>query len=186
VVVPPFLWPQYLVVRTAGDPRALAADVRNAVWSVDASQAVSNIRAMDDIFDTELQSRNTQLTLVGAFALLAFVMASIGLYGVLSYAVAQRVPEIGVRLALGAGRVTVVGETLREAVWLAGVGVALGLAAAFAATRVLAASLFGVTPVDAGTFAGTAFLLAIMALFASALPAARAASVDPVRVLRAE
>jgi predicted permease len=185
-IVPPFLWPQYLVVRTAGDPRALAGAVRSAVWSVDASQAVSNVRAMDDIFDTELQTRSTQLTLVGAFAVLAFLMAAIGLYGVLAYAVAQRLPEIGVRVALGAGRATVVGETVREAVWLAGAGVVCGVSVAFAVTRVLAASLFGVTPLDAGTFGGTAMVLVVMALLASSVPAARAASVDPVRVLRAE
>jgi putative ABC transport system permease protein len=185
-VVPPFLWPQHLIVRTAGDPRGYASAVRNAVWSVDPEQAASNIRTMDDVFDAELRDRNTQLTLVAAFAILALVMASVGLYGVLSYSVAQRLRDIGVRVALGAGRATVVVETLRGALLLASVGIALGLGVAVGVSRVLQAWLFEVTPLDATTFAATATLLALMALLASAIPAARGASVDPVRVLRAE
>jgi len=184
--VPAFLWPQYLVVRTSGDPLALASAVRAAVWSVDRDQAVSNIRTMDDVFDVELQNRSTQLTLVGAFAVLAFVMASIGLYGVLSYTVAQRLPEIGVRVALGAARTTVVADTLRGSMRLAALGIAIGLSAAWALSRGLQQWLFDVSPLDASTFIGTAALLAVMALLASAIPAARGASVDPVRVLRAE
>jgi len=184
--IPPFLWPQYLVVRTAGDPLSIAAAVRAAVWSVDRDQAVSNMRTMDDVFNVELQNRNTQLTLVGAFALLAFVMAGIGLYGVLAYTVAQRLPEIGVRVALGAARTTVVMDTLRSAMALAAIGIALGLAAAVAVSRALQTWLFGVGPLDVSTFVGTALLLAVMALLASAVPAARGASVDPVRVLRTE
>jgi predicted permease len=184
--VPPFLWPQYLVVRTAGDPLAVASAVRGAVWSVDRDQAVSNIRTMDDVFDLELQNRNTQLTLVGAFSLLAFVMAGIGLYGVLAYTVAQRFPEIGIRLALGAARSRVVAETLRGAMGLAGIGIAVGLGTAFGVSRGLQRWLFEVSPLDASTFAATAFLLAVMAVLASAVPAARGASVDPCRVLRSE
>jgi ABC-type antimicrobial peptide transport system permease subunit len=141
---------------------------------------------MDDIFDTELLNRNTQMTLVTSFALLALAMASIGLYGVLAYTVAQRLPEIGVRLALGAARGTVVVETLRGALMLVGAGIALGVAVAVAISRALQAWLFGVTPLDATTFAGTVVVLAVMALVASAVPAARGASVDPARVLRAE
>jgi putative ABC transport system permease protein len=184
--VPPFLWPQYLVIRTAGDPRAVAGAVREAVWSVDGEQAVSNMRTMDDVFDAELLNRNTQVTLVASFALLALVMASIGLYGVLAYTVAQRLPEIGVRLALGAGRATVVAETLRGALVLVAAGIAIGLGVAVAVSRVLQSWLFGVAPLDVPTLAGTAVLLGLMALLASAVPAARGASVDPCRVLRAE
>jgi ABC-type antimicrobial peptide transport system permease subunit len=156
------------------------------VWSVDPEQAVANIRSMDDIFDTELLNRNTQTTLVTLFALLALAMGSIGLYGLLAYTVAQRLPEIGVRLALGAARATVVLETLRGALGLVGAGIALGVVVAVAASRALQAWLFGVTPLDATTFAGTVVVLAVMALVASAVPAARGASVDPARVLRAE
>ncbi len=120
--------------------------VREAVWSVDRDQAVSNLRTMDDIFEAELLSRNTQLTLVGAFALLALVMAAIGLYGVLAYTVAQRLPEIGIRVALGAARATVVVETLRNAMVLAAAGIALGLGVAVAVSRALRSWLFGVEP----------------------------------------
>ena len=183
---PSFFWPQYLVVRTVGDPLALAAAVRQAVWSVDAEQAASNIRTMDDIFDVELRNRSTQLTLVGAFALLAFVMAGIGLYGVLAYTVAQRLPEIGVRVALGAARSRVVVETVRGAMTLALAGIALGLGIALAVSRALQQWLFAVSPLDASTFAGTALLLALMTLLASAIPAARGASVNPCTVLRSE
>jgi ABC-type antimicrobial peptide transport system permease subunit len=165
---------------------AVAGALRTAVWSVDPEQAVSNVRVMDEIFDVELQNRNTQLTLVGAFALLAFVMASVGLYGVLAYAVALRAPEIGLRMALGAPRLSVVAETVRGAMFLAACGIGIGLAAAVAVMRVLQTWLFGVTPLDLPTFAGTAVLLALTALLASAIPAARGASVDPCRVLRAE
>jgi putative ABC transport system permease protein len=182
----PFLWPQHLLVRTSGNPTALAAAVRQAVWSVDPEQAAANIRSMDEIFDLELQSRSTQLTLVAAFAILAFVMAAIGLYGVLAYAVAQRLPEIGVRVALGAARSTILTETLRGAMLLAGAGIVIGLVTAVGVTRLLRSWLFGVEPLDASTFVGTGLLLAVMALLASAIPAVRGASVDPVRVLRAE
>ena len=185
-VAAPFLWPQHLLVRTSGDPTALAAAVRQAVWSVDPEQAAANIRTMGDMFDLELQSRSTQLTLAAAFAILAFVMAAIGLYGVLAYAVAQRLPEIGVRVALGAARGSILAETLRGALLLAGTGIVLGLVTAVGVTRLLQAWLFGVEPLDASTFIATAVLLAVMALLASAIPAARGASVDPVRVLRAE
>lgn len=184
--VPAFLWPEYLVVRTTGDPLALASAVRQAVWSVDPEQSVSNMRSMDDIFNVELLNRQTQLTLVGSFAIVAFVMAAIGVYGVISYTVAQRMPEIGIRLALGASRARVVVETLRSAMMVAAAGIVLGLAAAVAVTRVLQASLFGVTPLDASTMAVAAALLAVMALLASSIPAARGASVDPNRMLRAE
>ena len=133
--------------------------MREAVWSVDRDQAVSNLRTMDDIFEAELLSRNTQLTLVGAFALLALVMAAIGLYGVLAYSVAQRLPEIGIRVALGAARATVVVETLRNAMVLAAAGIVLGLGLAVAVSRALQSSLFGVEPLDVSTLAGTAVLL---------------------------
>jgi predicted permease len=184
--VPAFFWPQYLLVRTGGDPAAVAASVREAVWSVDREQAVSNVRTMDGIFEAELLSRNTQLTLVAAFAGLALVMAAIGLYGVLAYAVAQRLPEIGIRVALGAARKTVVVQIVRGAMTLAVAGLALGLALAVGVSRALRSSLFGVEPLDASTFVGTALLLVVVALLASAIPAVRGASVDPCRVLRAD
>jgi putative ABC transport system permease protein len=182
----PFFWPQHLVVRTQGDPLALSTVVRRAVLDVDPDEPVSNVRSMDQVFDAELLNRNTQMTLIGAFAVLALLMAAVGLYGVLSYTVAQRTPEIGLRMALGAQRSTVTLEIVRGALVLAALGLALGLAGAFALTRLLTSWLFSVSPADPATFAATALLVAIVSLLASYVPARRAASVDPLSVLRAE
>lgn len=182
----PFMWPQHLLVRTDGDPMALAAAVRAAVWSVDADQPVASIRSMEEIFDAELANRNLQMMLVGGFAVLALVLASVGLYGVLSYAVAQRTTEIGVRIALGAERRNVIGAVLQSAVLLAASGIGIGIAAAFGATRLLSSFLFGVSPTDPITFGAVPALLLAVALLAAYVPARRAARVDPVEALRAE
>jgi putative ABC transport system permease protein len=186
VVNSPLLWPQHLVVRTKGDPLALSASVRRAVWDVDPDQPVSSIRSMDEIFDAELLNRNTQMTLFSAFAALALVLASVGLYGVLSYTVAQRTSEIGLRMALGAQRATVVGEVVRKGLLLVALGFMLGLAGAFALTRLLTSFLFGIQPTDPATVAAVSALLLFVAILASYIPARRAAGVDPVSALRAE
>jgi putative ABC transport system permease protein len=180
----PFFWPSHLVVRTESDPMVLSAAVRDVVWDVDTNQPVSSIRSMSQIFDEELASRNTQLTLVGGFAVLALLLASAGLYGVLSYTVAQRAPEIGVRMALGAQRGNVLRSVLRSALLLAVFGVLLGLAASFGLSRVLASFLFGVSPTDPATFVAVPVLLVLVAILASYIPARRAASVDPISALR--
>jgi putative ABC transport system permease protein len=141
---------------------------------------------MSQVFDQQLSNRSTQLTLIAAFALLTLLIASVGLYAVLSYSVAQQLREIGVRMALGARRLSVVVGVLREGFVLTAIGVALGLAAAFAGTRLLAAWLYEVGATDPITFAATALLLAVVAIAATALPAFRGASVNPSTVLRAE
>ncbi|HUK36534.1 MAG TPA: FtsX-like permease family protein [Vicinamibacterales bacterium] len=143
-----FMWPQHLVVRAAGDPLALAAAVRRAVSDVDPDEPVSNIQSMEQVFAADVLNRNTQMILVAVFAALALVMASVGLYGVLSYTVTRRLPEIGVRMALGAARTTVVMEIVRGALLLAASGIVLGAAGAFAATRLLVSSLFSVSRAD--------------------------------------
>jgi putative ABC transport system permease protein len=182
----PFFWPQHLVVRTAGEPLALGGAVRNAVWDVDPDQPVSRIRSMGEVFDAELANRNTQLTLVGAFAVLALVLAAVGLYGVLSYTVAQRTSEIGLRMALGAQASTVVRAVVRGALLLAALGLVLGLAGALALTRLLQAFLFGVSAADPLTFAAATVLLLLVTGAAAYLPARRAANVDPMAALRDE
>jgi predicted permease len=181
-----FFWPRYLVVRTDVEPVTLAAAVRSAVWGVDADQPVASVRSMREVLDAELTSRNTQMTLVGSFAVLALLLAAVGLYGVLSYTVAQRTAEIGLRMALGAQVPTVVRGVVRGALGLAAVGIALGLAGAFGLTRFLSAFLFGVSSSDPATFGAVAVLLVLVTIAASWIPARRAASVDPVSALRSE
>jgi putative ABC transport system permease protein len=182
----PFLWPQYLVARTEGDPLALAAAVRAAVWEVDPGQPVADVRSMDQVLDGELAGRDVQLTLVGGFALLALLMAAVGLYGVLAYTVTQRAGEIGVRIALGAQRAGEVARVVRGALLLAALGLAPGLLGALVLTRFLRSLLFAVEPTDPATFAAAAAVVLSVAALASWVPARRAARVDPVTVLRAE
>jgi ABC-type antimicrobial peptide transport system permease subunit len=173
-------------VRTQTEPLALAAAVRRAIWDIDANQPVASTRPMQDVLDRDVASRSTQLTLVGAFAALAVLLASVGLYGVLSYTIAQRTAEIGLRMALGAQTGNVVADVLRGALRLASIGVVLGLAGAFGVTRFLSSFLFGVSPMDPATLAGVASVLVAVTVVASWLPALRAARVDPMAALRSE
>jgi putative ABC transport system permease protein len=182
----PFMWPRQIVVRTSGDPLALAPAVRRAIWGVDSDQPVSSVRAMGDVLDAELSNRNTQLTLIGSFALLALVLAAVGLYGVLSYTVSQRTNEIGLRMALGAEPKSVVGAIVRSALGTALLGIGVGLLAAYALTRTIASFLYGVSPTDPTTAAAVAGALLGVAALAAFVPARRAASVNPMTALRAE
>jgi putative ABC transport system permease protein len=182
----PFFWPQHLVVRTAGEPLSLSSAVRRAVRDVDPNQPVSNLRTMDAMLDGELLNRNTQLMLVATFAVLALLLASMGLYGVLSYDVTRRTSEIGLRMALGARRGELVRSVVGRAVWLAVAGIGLGLAGSLAMGRALTSLLYGVEPTDPATFAAVAALLVLVAVFAAYFPARRAASVDPLLALRTE
>lgn len=180
-----FLWPQYLVVRTKDDPMKQAAAVRRIIRDVDAGQPV-DFRTMGDVLDEQLADRNTQLTLVGGFAGLALLLASIGLYGVLSYTIARRSSEIGLRMALGAQRASVVGAVVRNALLMALIGLAFGLAGALALSRLFASLLFGVRSTDPATYAVVSVTLLLVALLASYVPARRAADVDPATALRIE
>jgi putative ABC transport system permease protein len=182
----PFLWPRHLVFRTAGDSLPVASAVRDAIWDVDPNQSITWIRPMTDLIDDDLASRSTQLVLFGVFAGVALLLAAVGLYGVLAYAVAQRTAEIGVRMALGAPRASVVRSVVGRALLLAAVGLAFGIVGAFGATRLIASFLFGVTPNDVATFAGVAAVILFVSGCASYFPARRAAAVDPISVLRTE
>ena len=178
--------PRYLLVRTQGDPLALAASVRDAVWAVDPNQPVSTIGTMSDVLDAELVDRGTQLTLIGGFAVAALLLASVGLYGVLSYTITQRTSEIGLRMALGARRRIVVCAVPKNGLSLTAVGILFGLVAALGFSRLLASFLFNVEPADPAIFLGVAALLLVVAVVASCLPAGRAASVEPISALRVE
>jgi putative ABC transport system permease protein len=184
-VIESFAWPRYLVVRTKDDPMSLATAVREVVHAVDPDQPVG-VRSMSDVFDAAVGNRATQLTLVGGFAGLGLLLAAIGLFGVLSYTVARRTSEIGLRMALGAQRANVVGSVVRSALLTAVVGLAIGLAGALALSRLLASSLFGVQPTDPATLAAVSAVVLVVALVASYVPARRAADVDPVSALRTE
>ncbi|MBV8457813.1 MAG: ABC transporter permease [Acetobacteraceae bacterium] len=178
--------PRELIVRTKENPAAQTEAIRRRIWSVNPQQPVSRVRTMDELIDLDVADRKQQTTLLGTFAGLAMLLACIGLYGVLSYAVTQRSREIGVRIALGASAANisrmVVGHGLRVTV----TGLVIGFAISWAATRVMSKLLYGVTATDPSVFAGMATMLAVVALAACWIPARRASSVDPVRVLREE
>ncbi|RPI61081.1 MAG: FtsX-like permease family protein, partial [Lysobacterales bacterium] len=182
----PFMWPRQMVVRTAGDPLALAPALRRAIWAIDPTQPVSSVRAMSEVLDTELANRDMQLTLTGAFALIALLLAAVGLYGVLSYTVSQNTNEIGLRMALGARQAAVVAGLVRSALATAVVGVGIGLLAATVLTDVIASFLYGVSPTDPATAAAVAGVLLVVAALAAFVPAVRAARINPVIALRAE
>jgi putative ABC transport system permease protein len=174
------------VVRTNGDPASLAPPIRTAIWSVDAEVPVFDIRRMSDIVSRSLGTRRFTLTMLSSFAALALVLAALGLYGVLSYAVAQRTSELGVRLALGATPRRVLGLVLGDGLRLTITGVVLGLLLGVATSRAMSDLLFGVGAFDPASFALAIVVLLIVALAASLIPARRAARVDPIVALRAE
>jgi putative ABC transport system permease protein len=173
-----------LVVRAAADPRLLAAAVRGAVWAVDAERPVTHIATMDQMMQVSLARRLLTLRLLLVFASIAVLLAMVGIYGVLSYAVAERTREIGVRMALGAPRRSIVVLVVGGGALYVGAGLAIGTGLALAASRFLGGLLFGVTAQDPLTYAGLALLLAMVALLAAWLPARRAARLDPLIATR--
>jgi predicted permease len=180
-------WPfMAFVVRTGIEPGSASSAVEAAVHSVDKEQAVYNIRTMSDVISTSLSPRRLRMLLIGSFAFLALILACVGIYGVMAYAVVQRTREIGIRIALGAGRADVLRVIVAGALKLALAGVAIGAALSFALTRFLSKMLYGVQPTDAPTFLGVCALLVFMAVVASYIPAWRATRVDPLTALRTE
>ena len=178
--------PGYLVIRTSAEPASLTAAVRREVHAVDPEQPVSNVQTMAEILGEESAQRRVGMTLLAAFAGLALLLASLGIYGVLSFFVAQRTQEIGVRLALGASPRSILALVLGKGMRLTLAGLGLGLLGAFALTRLIESQLFGVSASDPVTYAGLALLLACVALLACYLPARRATKVDPMVALRYE
>jgi putative ABC transport system permease protein len=183
----PWFAPRDLVVRSAAvEPMSLLPAVKDAIHAVDPEQAVANVRTFDEVLDEEVVQRRLGASLVAAFAALALLLASLGVYGVLSHFVAQHTSEIGVRVALGASRRDILSLVLGKGMTLALSGVALGLLGGLALTRLVSSLLYGVGAADPLTFAAAASLLAALALLACYLPARRAIQVDPMVAIRCE
>jgi putative ABC transport system permease protein len=178
--------PRDLSIRTSRDPLSLAGAVRQAVWSVDRDQPVSNVMTLDDLLDQEVAQRRVQAALLGSLAALALILACVGIYGVLSYLVTQRTQEIGIRVALGANATAVFRTVAGQGMALAAIGIGAGTAAALALSRLLASLLFGVEATDPITYAGAVIVFTAVALLACYFPARRAARVDPMVALRYE
>jgi len=175
-----------LVARVSGDARSFAPALRDAIWTVDRDQPVVRIATMDDLVAASAAARRFALRLFEAFALVALILAGIGLYGVLSGSVAERVRELAIRSALGASREEVIGLVLRQGLVLTAAGIAIGLGGAMAASSAIATLLFGITRLDPLTYASVAALLTAVSVAACSLPAWRAANIDPALALKAE
>jgi predicted permease len=175
-----------LVVRTTGEPQSVAGAVREQIRALDANLPVAEVKTLRDQLDLSLFPSRLAAWILGGFGVLALLLAAIGIYGVVSYSVAQRTREIGVRMALGAKEKDVLGLVLGEGLFVIAIGLAVGLLLAFAATRVIAGFLYGVGATDPLTFASVPLLLGFIALVASYIPARRATKVDPLVALRYE
>ena len=175
-----------LVVRTTGDPLRLAPATRAAVRELDKDLPVSEMAALADNLSTSTRSRRFSVALLGAFALLALVLAAVGIYGVISYSVTRRTHEMGIRMALGAERGRIERMVVGRALLLGGAGVAIGIAGGLALTRLLRSMLYGVSATDPAVFAGASLFLLAVAALAGYVPARRAARVDPCVALRNE
>jgi predicted permease len=180
-------WPMMTIVtKTAGDPSSFAAAIRGALQRIDPDLPVGRVSTMDAIARDSTGSRRFPMMLLGAFGIVALALAVVGVYGVVSYLVAQRTREIGIRVALGARRAQVLRLVVTGAMRPVAAGLVLGAAGAFFASRLLGTLLFGVSPGDPGVIAGIAALLAVAAVAASLVPGARATRVDPITVLKVE
>lgn len=176
----------FIMTRTEGDPMRLANTIREKVLEVDRDQPVSDVRTMEQVFEATLGQRRLTMLLLGAFAGVALLLATVGIYGSIAYSVAQRTQEVGIRRALGAQQGDILRLILKQGLRLALAGVAAGVGGAFALTRVIRSMLFHVGATDPATFAGIAVLFVTVALVASYLPARRAARVDPMAALRVQ
>ncbi len=184
--VPPFFSGRTLVARTDGDPLSFVAAVRGQVQAIDKDQPISRIHTMEELLARSVSERRFNLLLLATFAGVALLLAAVGIYGVMSYSVEQRRHEIGVRMALGAQPADVLRLLLRQGMKLVAMGVAIGLAAASAMTRLISTLLFSVRATDPVTFGAIALLLTVVALLACYIPARRATKVDPMIALRFE
>jgi putative ABC transport system permease protein len=173
-----------IVIRPSGDLAAILATIRRKVRSLDPDVPLMNVRPMTEWVSGSAAQPRLNATLLGVFAGVALLVAAIGIYGVLAYSVSLRTKEIGLRMALGAGRGRVRGLVVREGMAVAVAGIAIGIAASVAVSRLITALVFGVSVRDASTYVGVAMVLAIVALASCVVPAVRASRVDPMAALR--
>jgi len=178
--------PKDLAVRTSVDPTTLTASIRAIIRQADPQQPVSDVQTLVDIVDSNTASRRVQVRILGVFAAIAFLLAAVGIHGLLSFAVSQRKQEIGVRMALGAKSSQILSLILGESSRLAIAGVIAGAALGYIAGRTMRSLLVGLDPADGATFAAAIALAIVMTIAGSALPAARAVTVDPAVVIRSE
>ncbi|HTQ58946.1 MAG TPA: ABC transporter permease [Candidatus Solibacter sp.] len=175
-----------LLVRSTADPAGLTSSIREAIHAIDKDQPVFAVATMKQLVSDSVAMRRMTLVLLGLFSGLALILGAIGIYGVISYSVAQRTHEIGIRMALGAPRRDVFRLVVGQGLKLTGIGIAIGIVAAFGLARLMSSLLYGVSTADLETFAGVATLLALVALLACYVPARRAMQVDPMTALRYE
>lgn len=175
-----------LVVRTRGEPLSYGGAIQTQLYAIDKDQPMSNVMTLEQYFGDSLLQRRFNMLLLGAFAALALILAAIGIYGVVSYSVAQRTQEVGIRMALGADRAAIFSLVIRQVMSVAAVGLLIGIAAALGLTRLLSTLLYHVSATDPLVFISLTALLALVALLAGLVPARRATRVDPLRSLRFE
>jgi putative ABC transport system permease protein len=173
-------------VRTAEDPAAMSKTIAAAVHSVDPQIALARLRTLDQVKEESLGEDRYTMVLFASFAVVALLLAAVGIYGLMAFAVAQRTNEIGLRLALGASRVNVIWLILKEASLLAAIGLGIGLAGSVFVGRTMQTTLYGVGAMDFSVIVSVGVILFVTALFASYLPARRAAGIDPMKALRTE
>jgi predicted permease len=186
VVYRPSVYSSYQVARTSGDPAASASAIVAAIRSVDSTLPVYDVATMTERMSGSMARQRFSMIMLTAFAVFALILAAVGVYGVMSYLVSQGTHDIGVRMALGAQRSTILGMIMRQGLELTVAGVVIGVAGALLLTRVMATLLFGVNATDAVTFSAVPVILGLVALLACYLPAWRATRVDPVIALREE
>lgn len=179
-------WATYFILRADSDPEALIPTVRARLQALEPDMQISSFRTMDQLIAQRVVRPRFNMLLLGIFAAVALALAAVGIYGVVSYSVANRTREMGIRMALGAGQRDILGTVFRHGMAVSSVGIAIGLVGAFGLTRVLSSMLYGVAPTDVGTFGGVVVLLALIAALACYVPARRATKVDPIIAVRAE
>jgi putative ABC transport system permease protein len=176
----------YFVLRTSGEPMALTTAVKRAVAEVDPNTPAADLRPLEQNLDDQVRNMRIYMLCLGIFGTVAAILAATGIYGVMTYSVAERTREIGVRMALGAGSFDVLKMIFSQVGRLIGAGVAIGLAGAMALTGLMKSALYGVTATDPATYVGVSLLLILIALIACAIPTRRAVRVDPTIALRYE